>query len=170
MRRAFTLIEMMVVIAVLTLMAAFITPNLVALQRSRVLRSLEASVLRLPAEARAEAQRSGGAITLRVDDDVLVLERKPAKNEDPVEVKRLPLSGEITAQAAETNGEGVDLASWTWTVYPDGTSKAATLQLQEGRASKILIFSSEGEAQWGTGREVSPAEERWQAGELEQRA
>ena len=170
MRRAFTLIEMMVVVAVLTLMAAFITPNLVALQRSRILRSLEASVLRLPAEARAEAQRSGTAVTLRVDGGALVLERKPSKDEDPVEVKRLGLNGEITVQDAQTNGEGVDLASWTWVVYPDGTSKAALLELQEGSATRSLLFSAEGEARWGTGVEVSPAEERWQAGELEQRA
>lgn len=169
MRRAFTLIEMMVVIAVLTLLAAFITPNLVALQRSRTLRSLEASVLRLPAEARVEAQRRRAAVTLRVDGDNLVLESKPSKDEDPVEVKRLSLEGELTAQEAQTNGEGVDLASWAWTVYPDGTAKAASLELQEGSQTRTLLFSSEGEARWATGTEVSPAEERWQAGELEQR-
>lgn len=170
MRRAFTLIEMMVVVVVLTLMAAFITPNLVAIQRSRTLRSLEASVLRLPAEARSEAQRTGFAVTFRVEGDALVLERKPSKDEDPVEIKRLSLGSELVAQQAETNGESVDLASWTWVVYPDGTSKAALLQFQEGGATRSLLFSSEGEARWGTGNEVSPAEERWQAGELEQRA
>jgi len=170
MRRAFTLIEMMVVIGVLTLMAAFITPNLVALQRSRTLRSLEAAVVRLPSEAREEARRLGKPVVLRVEDSALVVEQKATKEEDATELMRLSLGSEIQVDQAQTNGESVELSSWEWTIYPDGTSRPATLILREGQRNKSLLFSSEGDARWAVSDTDTTTEERWEAGGLEQRA
>lgn len=170
MRRAFTLIEMMVVIAVLTLMAGFITPNLVALQRSRTTRSLEAAVVRLPAEAREEARRSGKTVTLRVEDDTLVVEHKATSEQDATEVKRLSLAGQLQVDEAQTNGESTDLASWEWTIYADGTSRPAKLIFKEGASAKALLFSAEGDARWAKSVDDTTDEERWEAGGLEQRA
>ena len=46
--RAYTLVEMTVVISILALMAALVLPNMVALQRSRKMHDLEAALLRVP--------------------------------------------------------------------------------------------------------------------------
>jgi type II secretory pathway pseudopilin PulG len=170
-RRSFTLIEATVVITILALLAALVIPNVVAMKRSRDVQSLKASILRLPAEAINEASKSKRAVTLRAEgSDTLVMERVGAEGEDPSEVKRLALSQELQLDSALSEGQSVDLGSWEWTVYPDGSAKPGRLELLEGSRVLSLRLPSEGELpRWirATGTETS--EERWSAGELEQR-
>jgi prepilin-type N-terminal cleavage/methylation domain-containing protein len=174
-RRAFTLIEMVVVISVLAGLAALIAPSFVAAKRSRERRVLEAAVLRLPAEARAVAQKEAVKTTLRVDGNTLVIEQTAidAKDAEPTEVKRVALSNDLTLASAEIDGESVDLSAWVWEIYPDGSAQTAQLTLSEGSATqKILILSKKGEAHWATPDEAlanPKATESWQAGELEKR-
>lgn len=163
MRRAFTLIEMTVVISVLTLMALLITPNLVAMARARDQRVLEDALARLPAEARQEARRAKAPVQLRVEGDAVVAERTPV-GEDPQEFKRLTLGGELSVQGVRQGGEDQALDSWTWTVYPDGSARAATLTVQAGAVEKSLALTVEGDAHWGGDPNDDP-EESWDAGE-----
>ena len=85
--RAFTLVEMIVVCAVLVVIAAALVPNLLAFTRSRSLKDLEANVARLPAEARNEALKSQTPIRLRVSGTTLVMEQVPADGSNPQQVK-----------------------------------------------------------------------------------
>lgn len=160
MRRAFTLIEMTVVISVLTLMALLITPNLVAMARSRDQRVREDALQRLPAEARQEARRAKAPVQLRVDGDSVVAERAPV-GEDPQEFKRVT----ITVQSVRQGGEDQSLDNWTWTVYPDGSARAATLTVQADAVQKSLALTADGDAHWGADPNDDP-DETWDAGEV----
>lgn len=171
---AFTLIEATVVITILALMAALVIPNVVALKRSQDVQTLKASVLRLPVEAQNEARLSKKAVTLRAEGgDTLIMERAAEEGESPTEVKRIALSGGLTLDAAQAEGKSVDLSSWEWTVYPDGSAVPGRLELAEGNRILSLRLPGEGELpRWisaSSSNATESGEERWSAGELEQR-
>ena len=170
--RAFTLIEMTVVITVLALMAALIMPNMVAIKRSQELRVLEAAVRRLPSEAREESRRRNAPVSLRVDGQSLVMEQIATGEDagsDPKEIKRVTLSDDLRVEEARQGSETMDLASWKWTNYPDGSANAGSVTFQAGTATKTLRLPARGEAEWTTGAEAtpSPTEENWPAGDIE---
>jgi len=82
LRRAaggYTLIEACAVIVVVAVLAASVIPNLVALKRTRDIRKVEASVQRLPLQARVEARLGRVPVVMRVEGDELVLERRPPR-------------------------------------------------------------------------------------------
>ncbi len=167
-RRGFTLIELIVVLFVLVLLTTAIVPRVVALQKSRHLKDVEAGIIRLPAEARNEAVRSGVPVQVRIDGAALVLERVPAGG-SPEEVKRVPLGRDLIVSGAEKAGQPADAGSWLWTIYPDGSADAGGIEFTEGTARKSLLLSSDGSAGWVSGGLPDGLPERWPAGQLETR-
>jgi type II secretory pathway pseudopilin PulG len=191
---AYTLVEMVVVCAILALLATAVMPNLVAQRRSQALRSTAAAVLRLPTEARSQAAALKAPVALRLDGNDLVLERA---DPDPTPgmgngaatsltvgtlgtgaqggagdvLKRVPLGGEVQVESAQAAGDSVDPGAWRWEVYPDGSSDAAGLVLQFGAERRTLYLPADGPARWVEGDQVPDAtQDRWPAGEVEQRA
>lgn len=166
MRRAFTLIEMMVVISILLLLSAWVAPNLVAIERSRALREREAALLRLPAEAREEALRSKAPVALRIESAQIVLERTPA-DQEPQEIKRVSLGNELSVRSVRQRGETQSPDGWQWVVYPDGSSVEASLDLSEGSSERTLVLPARGEARWESADDDAEDEETdWPAGEI----
>lgn len=171
-RRGFTLMEMTVVITVLLLMAAFVVPNMLAIRRSRSILDMEAAIQRLPREAHNEAMKSHQAVALRVENNALVMERVPA-NEDGgsnQELKRVSLGEEFNVTRAQNGKESIDVASWKWTTYPDGSADQGGLEFTEGSQTKSLVLPKQGDYTWQEGNLPEPTEEEWQAGEIEKRA
>ncbi|MCC6445836.1 MAG: hypothetical protein IT210_20575 [Armatimonadetes bacterium] len=169
-RQGVTLVEMNAVILVLVMMAALVMPNLVSLRRSRSVQDMKAAILRLPAEARNEARKSREAVRLRVEEDALVMERVPAEG-DPVEVRRVRLEEGFLIENARIGQETLEPDSWEWQVYPDGSAEAGGLEFSEseGEENTSLLLSEEGKAQWISGELPETLEDRWPAGEIEQR-
>jgi len=157
-----------VVIAVLLLMAALIAPNLVAVQRSRDLRNLEAKVARLPVEARNEAVKSSTPVTIRLSDTALVMERTPA-NDTAEPVKQIDLGTTMQVDDAQRNGQEVAATSWQWTAYPDGTSDSGGLTVIEGDQRKSLVVPKTGFPTWVIGDLPDSSQDQWPAGDLLQR-
>jgi type II secretion system protein H len=168
-RPGFTLVELIVVLFILLLMTTAVVPRVIALQKSRRLKDLEARIIRLPAEARNEAVRAGTPVRLRVDGADLVLERAPL-NGTPQEVKRVTLGTGIGVDIVEKDGQPANTGSWQWTVYPDGSADAGGIQFTEGASEKSLALSSDGNARWVLGNLPDGTPERWPAGQLQQRA
>jgi len=165
----YTLIELIVVLFVLMLMTTAVVPRVIALQKSRRLKDVEARVIRLPAEARNEAVRTRKPVRLRVDGAALVMERAPL-NGTPEEVKRVALGTAIQVDTVEQDGRPANAGSWQWTVYPDGTAEAGGIQFTEGAARKSLLLSSDGGSQWVLGDLPDGTPENWPAGRLQQRS
>jgi type II secretory pathway pseudopilin PulG len=170
MRRntGFTLMEMSIILVVLALFAALVVPNVVAIKRSRDLAALEADVARLPVTGRNEARSARVPVALRVDDTDLVLERRPP-DADPQVVKRVPLTGDLRIESARNANGLTDVATWTWTVYPDGSADAGGLEFSEGQNRKSLTLETDGGSRWMSGDLPDDLDEKWPAGELEKR-
>ena len=169
MRPGYTLVELIVVLFILLLMTTAIVPRVIALQKSRRLKDVEARVIRLPAEARNEAVRTAKPVRLRVDGADLVLERVPL-NGTTEEVKRVALGTVIQVDSVEQDGQAANTGSWQWTVYPDGTAEAGGIEFAEGAARKSLALSSDGGSQWVLGDLPDATPENWPAGRLQQRS
>ncbi len=165
----FTLIELIVVLFILVLLTTAIVPRVVALQKSRHLKDVEANVIRLPAEARNEAVRSGGPVQIRIDGAALIMERAPLGG-SPEEVKRVQFGRDLEVSSTETGGQPADAGSWLWTIYPDGSADAGGIEFREGSAvTKSLLLASDGSVRWVSGDLPEGLPERWPAGQLETR-
>lgn len=167
-RRAFTLVELIVVLFVLLLITTAIVPRVVALQKSRRLKDMEAKIIRLPAEARNEAVRSGVPVSLRVDGAALVLDRTPISGQ-PEEVRRLALNAGIQVSTVEKAGQPANSGTWQWTIYPDGSADSGGIEFAEGAAEKSLLLSADGSGQWLHRNLPEGLPERWPAGQLQVR-
>ena len=167
-RPGYTLIELIVVLFVLLLMTTAVVPRVIALQKSRRLKDVEGRIIRLPAEARNEAVRTGKPVRLRVDGADLVLDRVPL-NAASEEIKRVNIGTAVQVDSVEQDGRPANTGSWQWTVYPDGTAEAGGIQFTEGAARKSLALSSDGGSQWVLGDLPDAAPESWPAGRLQQR-
>lgn len=167
--RAFTLIELVVVLFVLLLLATAVVPRAVALQRSRRLKDREGRIARLPALCRNEAVRAGVPVRLRADGSALVMERAPVGGAAE-EVRREPLGAGLTLDAAQSDGRFVDAGAWQWTVYPDGSGDSGGLEFAEGASRKSLRLPSGGGARWVAGDLPDTLPERWPAGSLQPHA
>ena len=167
-RPGYTLIELIVVLFVLLLMTTAVVPRVIALQKTRRLKDVEARVIRLPAEARTRRCGPGKPVRLRVEGADMVLDRVPL-NGSPEEVKRVPLGAGIQVDAVEQDSRPANTGSWQWTVYPDGTAEAGGIEFTEGAARKSLALSSDGGSQWVLGDLPDATPESWPAGRLQQR-
>ena len=165
--RGFTLIELIVVLFVLVLVTTAIVPRVVALQKSRLIKNREATIIRLPAEARNEAARSGVPVRLRIDGTALVVERAPVGGQ-PEEVKRVTLGPGIQVSDVEQSGQSASISSWQWTVYPDGSADSGGIQFAEGTAQKSLLLAADGSIRWRAGDLPEGLPEHWSAGGLAQ--
>ena len=164
----YTLIELLVVLFVLLLMTTAIVPRVIAIQKSRRLKDMEARVIRLPTEARNEAVRTGKPIRLRVDGAALVMEQAPL-NGTSEEVKRVALGAGLQVDTVEQDNRPANVGSWQWVIYPDGTAEAGGIQFTEGAARKSLSLFSDGGSLWVQGDLPDGTPERWPAGRLQQR-
>jgi len=163
-RRAFTLVEVIAITTILLLIAAIAAPNYVAIRRGQNERALTASLERLPAEARVEAKRSGVPVALMCDTESFWIESRAA-DDDPVEIRRLPIGTDTTIDSVRQGGLDVDLTSFEWIVQPDGTANSADIMLRFGDRPRTLRLGRVGDVRWidNGGDEVT--EESWTAGE-----
>ena len=167
-RRGFTLIELSVIIVLLALFAAIVAPNMLAIKRSRAQLDREAAILRLPQEARNEAQERRTPIALRLEEDALVMETEPAEGEDAQTIKQVSFTG-MAVETTQLNGESTDTSSWRWVAYPDGSADTGGVEFSLNGSQKSLELPRFGDAKWLRGALPDVQQERWQAGELEQR-
>jgi len=176
----FTLIEMVVVTAILAMMAALIVPNLVAIHESQLVRQAQAALLRLPSEAHNEAVRSGQPVILRVNGDAIVMERwnesdtdaDPQNPQEVQEVKSVSLGNVLQVDGARLNGNTTDTGSWRWITYPDGSAFSAGLTFRIGSNTgdrSLWIPANGGTPTWQNGELPDTSTDTWPAGELQQR-
>jgi prepilin-type N-terminal cleavage/methylation domain-containing protein len=168
-RRGFTLVEMSAAIVVLVLLAALVTPNVVAIERSRLRRTQDAALLRLPIEARNAARLERTRMELRIDGAALALERVAADGAEVQEVRRVELGEGLRVRRAERAGEPVDTTSWRWTVYSDGSAEAARIEFEDAGTTRTLLLPADGDARWAESADDTAGDDHWAAGELEQR-
>ena len=166
-RPGFTLIELIVVLFILLLMTTAVVPRVVALPKSRRLKDVEARVIRLPAEARNEAVRTGKPVRLRVDGADMVMDRVPV-NGTPEEVKRVALGTAIQVDTVEQDGRPAERRVLAVDGLPRRQRRGGRHRVRGGRGARSrCCCRPTAAAQWvlrRTCRTATP--ERWPAGQL----
>lgn len=107
MRRAYTLVELLVICGVLILVAGLVTPNLVQMKKSREHEEAYRAVLRLVQAGRETAIQSGRTYTLTLNGSLVELNR-----DDDTQIARDGTSGGTTPYAtatASTSTTGADV-------------------------------------------------------------
>jgi len=164
-RHGFTLIEVILVIMVLSIMAALVVPRLIAIKNSRDLMSLEASIARLPTLARNAAVSSGKPVTLQISGDALVMQQSQTDG-TTTQMKQVSFNNLITVDNTQLGSKPVDPTAWTWTAYPDGTSDSGGLEFTEGKAQKSLVIPRDRNVRWVDGALPDTTGDEWTAGDL----
>ena len=171
-RRAYTLIEMIVVIAILAMMAGLVVPRVVSMVNGQASRDFQSALVRLGSEARLLAIESGDTVRVTYDDnrgeivfETLDDETGVAQESDTV---LLPNSAQLTSFTLR--GRQVPITDWVLEFFPDGSGTEAGLEVQDGtRLYSVLINGQGGTAEIIDGELVEDPETEWEAGDLEQR-
>lgn len=176
-RAGTTLIELTVVLAVLLLIAAAVGPRVVAIQQSQNLKQLEAKVARLPAEAQNQAITLQTPIRLRISSNSIVLEKVTLDSYGGItadtqseQIKQVDLGDSITVDNAEMNGQNAPPDSWTWIVYPDGSSDTGALEFEVDKSHYALVINERARSQWIQGDMPDQTQDQWPAGTYVQRS
>ncbi|GMV88395.1 MAG: hypothetical protein AMXMBFR81_13260 [Chthonomonas sp.] len=167
----FTLIEMMVVTAILALVAMTVFPNLARIQDAGRKREFVRSLTSMAREAREQAILSASTVSLRLDDTSLVIESAGALEEDARTLRTKSMPDGFSAQRTNVDGLDSSSAEWELRFYADGSSDRGGIELADdtGALYSLVIDNDRGQARLVSGELPVLTEETWQAGEIERR-
>lgn len=165
-KRAFTLIELMVVIVVLAILAAVITPSLVSMKATSDHRDTVSAVRRLSTEARNLAIARGETVIMVYDDSAKALSLQSTDSEGETnDIKSVPVTPDLEPTAFRNNEVEANSSDFEVKFGPDGHSTGGALQFE----SYSLIIDNLGNARFVHGELPATGDDKWEAGSLEQR-
>lgn len=166
--RGFTLIELTVVVAVLSLLAAAIMPNLASFERGRQLRSFLTNLPLMAARAREMAISYGYPVDLEYDDGAnqLVIHSKDQNGDDQT-LSTLALPSGFSASRFMLGQNESDGSSWKLAFYPDGTSDGGGLELRkpDNTILSLHVFANDGRSELLNDSLPDPKQDSWPAGD-----
>jgi len=183
-RRGFTLIEMVVVCAILSTLAALVYPNLVGMKSNRDRTEAYYRVLRLAQRGRESAILDGQTYSLVVKDGTSVtLQREKAATQDTdprqaqtsttpemEDVDSVTLPNGASVGNVALDGKTSTASDFTLHFYPDGRSEGGAFEMTEGSTVRNLTVTTGGLATLAEGTMAPPQSNRWEAGQYEQRS
>jgi general secretion pathway protein H len=166
--RAFTLIEISVVILVIALLAAIVMPNLVRMKESRERREFYSRMNRFVSTARESAitENVTLAITLGSSGRSLVLVEEDVDGER--ERRSLEFPDGVETSVSDASGLGAT-GDWRLRFYPDGGADGGGLEFSDGGRIRSLQVSPDGSVRMADGPAEVRQQEKWQAGDYEKR-
>jgi type II secretory pathway pseudopilin PulG len=166
--RAFTYLEMSVVVFILAILATGILLKLSASERGDIERGFRMSLLRLAVQAREAAQSRMQTVVLSIADspDRVVAQLEGTEQAQELFAAALPQG--VTFAESQLEGSTVSEGEWRASFFSDGTCEQAALRfdsdgetfswvLDPKRATSSIVFGEIPEA---------PIEQ-WPAGEME---
>jgi Tfp pilus assembly protein FimT len=166
------MVEAMIVIAVITAMAAVVLPRFAALESGQASRDFASALVRIGADARLMAIETGQSVHVRYDDQfrTIVFETIDPDTGQASEQRSVAVP-ELTELTAFTiDGAFVNGSDWTLEFYPDGAGLDAGIEVEEGDyIYHVTIEGTDGTATKAVDRLEESGGQQWQAGELEQR-
>lgn len=170
-RRAFSLVEMSVLIGILLLLATLVIPNVMRMQDSMAMVTAKSNVVAFVAQAVSEAKKSSVTVRLRDDSGTLVMESVQG-SQDPTEIRSSTFNGKLTLESVETppvEAYGDPQPLDNWSAYADGQCDAADLTFTSDTGSSLILrVSKTGAATWFTQDNLPDAQAsggKWAAGD-----
>lgn len=170
-RRAFSLVEMSVLIGILLLLATLVIPNVMRMQDAMAMVAAKSNVVVFVSQAMSEARKSSVTVRLRDDSGTLVMESVQG-SQDPAEIKSSTFNGKLTLQSveapsAEANGDPEALDYWS--AYSDGQCDAADLTFSTDTGNNLILrVTKTGASTWFTPENLPDAQAgggKWAAGD-----
>ena len=150
-RRAFSLVEMSVLIGILLLLATLVIPNVMRMRDAMAMVTAKSNVVVYISQAMSEARKSSATVRLRDDSGTLVMESIQG-TQDPVEVKSSTFNGKLTLQSVEAppiEANGDPQALDYWSAYSDGQCDAADLTFTSDTGNNLILrVTKTGAATW----------------------
>lgn len=170
-RRAFSLIEMSVLIGILLLLATLVIPNVMRMQDAMAMVTAKSNVVVFVSQAITEARTTSTTVRLRDDSGTLVMESVQGA-QDPNEIRSSSFNGKLTLQSVEAppvNAGGDPETLEYWSVYSDGQCDAADLTFTTDTGSSIILrVTKAGAATWYSPENLPDAQVaggKWTAGD-----
>ena len=169
--RAFTLIEMTVVITLLALLAAVIMPNLMNERRSREARQFFSKARNLMLETRSKSIGDQQTRTIRLDESAgqLLVERTDVETGESLQERTLDLPEGVTGSSFRMESEDSNAAEWSVSFYADGKSNGGGIAFDTNGRIISLSISTRGAVTRIDGELPDTTEDVWDAGGYEQR-
>lgn len=170
-RRAFSLVEMSVLIGILLLLATLVLPNVMRMQDAMAMVTAKSNVVVYVSQAVTEARKSSVTVRLRDDGGALVMESVQG-SQDPVEIRSSTFNGKLTLQSveappAEANGDPEALEYWS--AYSDGQCDAADLTFTTDTGNTLILrVTRTGACSWFTPESLPDTQAgggKWAAGD-----
>lgn len=170
-RRAFTLIELTVLITVLAIVAVAVVPSLPNLKVSREERDFRFGVRRLASYAREQAVQRREPVELRIEDGDrnLVVSTVASDLEEGATLQQLTAPPGLQIERMETAAGSASAGDWAIQFEPDGRTSGGGLEFAGTIEPFYLLVRGDGRItlDWGDLPPIQDSE--WEAGELEQR-
>jgi Tfp pilus assembly protein FimT len=163
-RKGYTLVELSVVLLILMMVVAIITPRMVNAMQAQKERQYRREVLELLRYAREDAIQSGESRTVTVRDDALEV---LAENADSVQALRsLPTLDGMELGSFVSNGDSASQGDWSVTFYPSGESDGGYFSVASGSYEMVYNITEQGlVAIVEPNDESLSAEGKWEAGD-----
>jgi len=168
--RAFTLIELSVVIIILMVTAALVFPNLTSMREGIEARNFLASLPQIASEARETAITKSATTKLTYDDSqkaILISQEKDG--EDDKTLKTISLPKGMAIQDFQLNGDTSNAGEWELRFFSDGQSDTGGIEADDNRRAWSLIIDKYGIGKLQEGALPSESQSRWAAGDYEHR-
>jgi len=157
---------MLVLVTVLTVAAAAISPCLVSMQKTSDRRETMSAIRRLAATARERAITMGQPTQITYDDSTKQFDIDDvAQDGTTTPAETIPLLAGIVPQSFQLAGQDSSSSDFKLTFTPDGHSNGGGVEFQDFSIS----VDNHGISQFITGPLPDPTDLIWQAGNLEQR-
>lgn len=169
--RAFTLIELTVVVLVLALMSAMVVPRLNAVKSGIDAKVNMDAIQRLASRARESAMSTGRPVAMAYNETDRAFELRQNNADGDSEVSNtLAIHPDFEPNRFVNGTDELTASDWTLSFYPDGTSDGGGFEMDEGGITRSLVVGARnGLSKWSNGSLPVYETEKWQAGEYERR-
>jgi len=166
----FTLIELGVVVLILVLLVATVTPKLTALRQGDNVRRFESDLVSMVSEAKSLSSSNRQTVQLTYDEGSDRFQLASGTDDDADRVlSSVTVPEGVQVRTFRLRQEDLAAGTWALKFYTDGSCDPGGVEVQLDRGAASMVVSPLGSARWSRTELGEPQEDRWQAGELEQR-
>lgn len=169
--RGFTLIELMVVIAGLTLIASIAMPNLWRARESIAVANFLSDLRSFGTECRDRAITGGQTLALTYDESgqILRLHTDSGEEQDGTNVASLSVPPLVSFQGFRVGTDDSTSSEWAVRFYPDGRSDGGGFEALDNGRVHAWVVQTNGSVVLQDGSYPDQSQQNWAAGEYERR-
>lgn len=175
-QRGFTLAEMIIVVMIISLLAAMIVPNVANQQKGIQVRAFFSELSNFAADARERAISTKKPITLALDSNTQSFVQTTKADDDDAndqQLATLKLPSGVTTDNFISGENTMGASDWKVQFFPDGSSDGGGVELTSSGRVRTLKVDLDGTVSISDGPtpdDSQKQDDQWPAGDYEKRA